>query len=360
MNLRFATPRLLAGVGAVAVLVAMVIGAFVFGMLPLSGDVAVEPLPVKTGSGPALGPDRIAFVSDRDGDEEIYVMNADGSGMVQLTDNASDDRYPAWSPDGGRIVFTSDRGNDVEIYDMYVMNADGRGVEQLTDSCSNHAPAWSPDGGRFAFTSRGDIYVMNADGNGVVQLTGDPHESCAAVFFSDRDGDDFRELYRRNADGSVELFTDYDSMDWDSADWDPSWSPDSGRIVFQSHRDGDWDIYVMKADGTGVERLTGNEKLDWWPSWSPDGDRIAFTSKRDGDDEEIYVMNADGGGVVRLTDNEYKDSHPAWSLDGGRIAFSSYRDGGDGDWGIYVMNADGSGVVRLADGYGPAWSPLLD
>ena len=353
--------------GVLTVVVVAVIGVLVFGlrMLPFSGGAASAPV----GSIPDRDLDsvsgRIAFYSDRDGDDEIYVMNADGSDLAQLTENDSDDHDPAWSPDGGRIAFTSERDNDSEIYDIYVMNADGSGVEQMTDGCSNRSPAWSPDGGRIAFVSRGDIYVMNSDGSGVEQLTGKASASCEELFFSDRDGDGYGEAYIRNADGSVELFTDYESIDWDSADGGPSWSPDGDRIAFQSHRGGDDEIYVMNADGSGVEQLTDNDfPLDGGPSWSPDGGRIAFRSYRDGDLEiyrdgvmEIYVMNADGSGEQRLTYNEYEDYNPAFSPDGGRLLFLSDR---EGDNGIYVMNADGSGVVRLAEGHRPAWSPLLE
>ena len=260
----------------------------------------------------------------------------------------------------GRIAFVSDRDGDDEIY---VMNADGSGVEQLTDECSSNSPAWSPDGSRMAFGSRGGIYVMNADGSGMEQQTGNSRASCAEIFFSDRDGE--WAVYVRNADGSVELVRDYDSAT--PGDGGPVWSPDGGRIAFHSGRGGDGvGVYVMNADGSGVERLADTDNdfsLDVGVSWSPDGGQIAFVSNRDGDrtgfkmeDHEIYVMNADGSGVVRLTDDDEYDTEAAWSADGGRIAFYSRREGG----GIYVMNADGGGVVRLADGYSPAWSPLLD
>ena len=145
----------------------------------------------------------------------------------------------------------------------------------------------------------------------------------------------------------------------DNGAWDgsPAWSPDGGRIAFESTRDGNWEIYVMNADGTGVVRLTDDDAWDRSPAWSPDGGRIAFGSDRDGN-QEIYVMNADGTGVVRLTDNRASDYNPAWSPDGGRIAFGSDR---DGNWEIYVMNADGTGVVRLTNNtavdYFPTWSP---
>ena len=200
---------------------------------------------------------RIAFMSDRDGDHEIYIMNADGSGVLQLTDNDSGDWAPSWSPDGRRIAFYSDRDGDWEIY---VMNADGTGVVRLTDNDSaDIRQRWSPSGQRIAFSSDRDgdheIYIMNADGTGVVQLT---------------DNDDGDRL--------------------------PTFSPDGNRIAFSSDRDGDYEIYIMNADGTGVVQLTDNSSSDWVRSWSSDGGHISFNSYRDGEDGEIYVMNADGSG----------------------------------------------------------------
>lgn len=346
------------------VIAVVVVSVFVFRMFWSSEESE------SSGGNVVSPPPSIAFVSDRDGDAEIYVMNADGSGVEQLTDNEFGDYFPTWSPDGRRIAFISEREDDVQIHDIYVMNADGSGIEQLTDACNNVSPAWSPDGQRIAFQSRGDIYVMYADGSGVEQLTGEPSESCAEIFIADLDGDGDGNFYVRNENGSVELFTDYESLDWENVNWLPSWSPDGSRIAFSSYRDGDSEIYVMNADGGGVEQLTDNEIRDWLPSWSPDGGRIAFQSHRDGD-WDIYVMNADGSGVVRLNEDEYYDSFPAWSPSGDRIAFTSRR-GGDmgnyvmkasspsGDTGIYVINADGSGVERLGEGAMPAWSPLLD
>ena len=349
MNFRLAKSRLFVVVGALLVLVALIVGAFVLGILPLSGDAAVEP---------TLGPGRIAFVSDRDGDKEIYVMNADGSGMMQVTDNEFVDHSPAWSPDGGRIAFVSDRENDAEMYDIYVMNADGSGVEQLTDGCSNYRPAWSPDGDRIAFTSRGYIYVMNADGSGVELLIGTPSESCAYVFVSERDGE--AAYYIRNADGSVEPYElDWDSWHRNSVYGAPKWSPDGSRIALRSVRGGQFGVYVMNADGSGLEELSWSDvTFVRGVGWSPDGDRVAFGAALGYyDDAEIYVVNADGSGVAPLTENEYFDFDPVWSPDGSRIAFSSER---DGVTGIYVMNVDGSGVVRLGEGRSPAWSPLLE
>ena len=265
---------------------------------------------------PTTAGDRIAFQSNRDGNWEIYVMNADGSGVTNLTNNSDHDVAPAWSPDGKRIAFRSDRDGNWEIY---VMNADGSGVTRLTnDSARDSSPAWSPDGRRIAFRSDRDgnweIYVMNADGSGVTNLT------------NDSASDDF-----------------------------PGWSPDGKRIAFDSDRDGNREIYVMNADGSGVTRLTNDSASDNSPAWSPEGRRIAFESYRDGN-WEVYVMNTDGSGVTNLT-----NAHgigPNWSPEGRRITFRSDR---DGNFEIYVMNADGSGVANLTNDsaldINPAWSP---
>ena len=251
-------------------------------------------------SSPDWSPDgrRIAFHSTRDGPFEVYVMNADGSGVSRLTHNDAFDDLPAWSPDGRRIAFSSNRDGNTEIY---VMNADGSAVTRLTDNDAfDGPPAWSPDGTRIAFATRRDgnteIYVMNADGSGAIRLT-------------DNDVDDVT----------------------------PAWSPDGLRIAFASGHRANLDIYVMNVDGSGVTRLTHNDVGDLFPDWSPDGSRIAFHSNRDGS-WEVYVINADGSSVTRLTGNDSDDLSPDWSPDGRGIAFHSKR---DGNREIHVMNATG-------------------
>ncbi|MCJ7472022.1 MAG: PKD domain-containing protein [Actinobacteria bacterium] len=271
--------------------------------------------------------DKIAFSSIRDGDdEEIYIMNPDGSDVTQLTDNDHLDFAPCWSPDSSRIAFSSNRDGDVEIY---IMDSDGSNQVQLTDNDSDDVnPSFSPDGSSIAFCSGGtadwgdfegfagfEIYTMNTDGSDVTQLTDNDH-----------------------------------------VDFAPCWSPDSSRLAFCSDRDGDFEIYTMNPDGSGVTQLTDNDYSDWYPSFSPDGSRIAFVLWRD-ENSEIYIMNADGSGVQQLTDNDYNDWTPSFSPDGSRIAFSSDR---DGDEEIYTMNPDGSDVTQLTDNdyidAVPSWS----
>ena len=142
-----------------------------------------------------------------------------------------------------------------------------------------------------------------------------------------------------------------------ATDRDPAWSPDCARIAFTSNRTGDSEIFVMNSDRSGRQRLTHSGGADTSPAWSPDGTRIAFTSNRTGD-AEIFVMNADGGGVSRLTKRPARDRAPAWSPDGGRIAFESDHGASINVW---TMNVSGGGLTRLTGGAPrslfPAYSP---
>ena len=260
---------------------------------------------------------RIAFESTRNGNSDIYVINADGTDLRQLTVHPEWDHAPAWSPDGQRIAFHSLRDGNWEIY---VMNTDGSGVTRLTNQLERDwLPSWSPDGKQIAFESHrdgnGNVYVMNSDGTNVRRLT--------------------------------------DHSDWDG--W-PTWSQHGWQLAFFSDRGANGDIYVMASDGTNVTRLTDSPEWDEEPAWMPNGPRIAFSSARDGN-REIYLMTADGEGLTRITDHPASDSKPAWSPDGQGIAFESDR---DGNWEIYVMGRDGRSPMRLTnsdsyDGW-PSWT----
>jgi Tol biopolymer transport system component len=174
-------------------------------------------------------------------------------------------------------------------------------------------------------------------------------QSSRIVFHSNRDGN--YEIYVMDADGSgqTRLTSNSDS------DSSPAWSPDRSKIAFQSSRDGNWEIYVMDADGTDQTRLTNDPAFDGRPAWSADGSKIAFQSDRDGN-HEIYVMKADGSGQTNLSNSAAHDTGPAWSPDGSKIAFTSNR---DGNYEIYVMDADGTNQDRLitnsADDGSPDW-----
>jgi len=268
-----------------------------------------------------VGNGKIAFQSERDGNAEIYVMNPDGSGQTNLTNNSANDFDPAWSPDGSKIAFTTNRDVPPEIY---VMNADGSGQTRLTNNSAHDGqPAWSPDGSKI-------------------------------VFMSDRDGNN--EIYVMNADGTAQTRLTNNS----TFDGEPAWSPDGSKIAFSSRRDNPVadEIYVMNADGTGQTNLSNNPADEGESAWSPDGSKIVFRSNRDGN-FEIYVMNTDGTAQTRLTNNSTFDGDSAWSPDGSKIAFASQR---DGNREVYVMNPDGTGQTRLTNilggDYQPAWQRI--
>ena len=244
---------------------------------------------------PALSPDgeRIAFSSDRDGDYEIYVMNVDGTGVVeQLTDRGSTDRFPSWSPGGERIAFSSNRSEFLGIsttddYEIYVINADGTGVvDQLTDNDTFESrPSWSPDGNQITFysdrneilgiatTNDYEIYVMDADGSNLRQLTdndvvvSDTHPSWSPsgdrIAFSSNSDGDFDIWMIDVEDRSLTQLTD-NSV----SDSYPSWSPDGNRVAFASDSDGDFDIWVIDANGSNLQKMTDNSVYDGQPSWA--------------------------------------------------------------------------------------------
>jgi Tol biopolymer transport system component len=273
-------------------------------------------------------PPELAFVSDRDGDGEIYTIRVDGRGLRKLTDNRFADTNPAWSPDGARIAFTSNRHGNEELY---VMDSDGRNVKRLTrNRAADYSPAWSPDGRRIAFVRRagasgGEVFVISADGTGPA---------------------------RRISPRAVR----------DHGSYSPDWSGSAGNlIVFSSAAltPENAELYVVRPDGTGLRRLTftrGDAETlgdDGFPAWSPDGRRIAFTSNRT-NDNEIWIMAASGQGQRRLAGLRGRDDlFPTWSQDGRRLAFSS-RDG-LGRAAVYLVGADGRGLRRLTAGDEPSW-----
>jgi len=292
--------------------------------------IVCAPLPRITG--------RLAFVTERDGNSEIYAVNADGTDPVRLTTNTAADEGPAWSPDGKRIAFVSNRdsgGEPLGGSNIYTMDADGSNVVRLTFGSFNSGPSWSPDGRKIVFSGLRDgqhgIFVMSVDNPTTITNVG-------------------------HARG-------YQS--------DPAWSPDGSRIAFTS----DWrafdfvyDAYVAKADGSGISILfegpfssPDGPQFYFQPAWSPDGGKIAvvvcaYVSDTCHPNSSVSVANADGSGLRSLVQTD-GSARPAWSPHAGVIAFGSRSCRTCQRSLQYMWVTTGQSGVITANGHSPSWRP---
>ena len=251
---------------------------FLTGVIVLSalftGSCAVPAANYKASGLPSL----LAFSSDRYQTVHIYTVKPDGTDLMYTsTDNQTFDGFPCWSPDGTRIVFST---NDPDNYEIWSMKADGS--DRRTGIGWNSVPTWSPDGSKILFST-------TREGNPVAPV-----------------------LYTMNPDGSDQKrFGFIFAVEGTS----PDWSPVTNKIVFVKGSAAKGDIWVMDAGflfpGLTAKKLTDNLDNNRNPVWSPDGKQIAYVSDTYGNDD-IFIMNADGTNVRRVTYDKSNENHPTW------------------------------------------------
>jgi TolB protein len=272
---------------------------------------------------PGVASTEITFVSDRSGQPEIFVMDADGSSQRQATRNRTINAFPTWSPDGREIVYMSyvfERSPHLFRLVRGGSARAGRILEGLDPKIPVYRGVYDPSGRRLAVVVSMDgapeIYVVDADGRNPRRLTRSP-----------------------------------------AIDVSPSWSPDGEQIAFVSDRAGAPNVYVMRADGSDVRRITYDGGYNTAPAWSPDGRWIAYEVRVAG---QFDIWLTDPGGRVNapLVTHPRTDEHPTWAPDGRKLAFHSARRGGPD---IYVIDVDGENLRPITQGPGksttPSWGP---
>ncbi|MEN8152646.1 MAG: DUF5050 domain-containing protein [Acidobacteriota bacterium] len=247
---------------------------------------------------------KIVYVSNRDKNKEIYIMDYDGKRPRRITYNNYIDLMPSWSVDKEKILYTSYKKGSPDLFQFNLYS--GRN-EVISSGGVNYRADWALDENKVVYTS------------------------------SKRDKN--AEIYVRFMDSGKEKRLTYNHI----IDSSPCWSPNGNEIAFTSQRGGTPQIYVMNSDGTNVRRVTYEGTYHDNPAWSPDGSRIAYVSRIEGR-FDIYLLNIKNNSISKLTENSGRNENPTWSPDSRHIIFSSNR---SGFYQLYSMDYDGSNLKKL-------------
>ena len=288
----------------------------------LARTVSDEIVEAFTGT-PGCAATEIAFVSDRSGYREVYVMDADGRNVRAATESRSIKSFPSWLPDAEGILYTSyTKGGQSDLY------LTSRGAVRAGRLFPGVLPGLSKFRGVFGPT--GDYLAVVASHVGQTEIY-TIHRSSGR-------------LTRLTNNAAIEV--------------GPSWSPDGKLIAFVSDRSGSPQIYTMNADGSGLKRITFNGHYNTSPAWSPDGKWIAYET-RVGGQFDIWLVDPTGTTAVPLITNPRSDEAPTWSPDSRKIAFTSTR---RGHADIYVVDRNGENLQQLTrrqgDNLSAAWGPF--
>jgi len=266
---------------------------------------------------------KVAFVSDKTGKKEIYVMDYDGHNPIKVTSKFSHAMSPGWSADGKQIAFTAvtKNGKNVRNHNLFVYDLPTGKINMLSNRQGiNSGSVFSPVGKQLALT-------MSFPGNAEIFLM-DPVSKV------------------------VQRITNSFGLDVD-----PSWSPDGKWLAFVSDRSGRPMVYKMEASGANVQRLTYAGYYNATPSWSPAGNKLAFAGW-DAGKFDIFIMNTDGTNIERLTKSMGNNEDPDFAPDGYFIVYSSNR---KGKKNLYITNVDNTTHRQITSDFGncesPRWSP---
>ena len=267
----------------------------------------------------------IAFYSDRDGNKEVYLMDADGSNQRAITGHQSISLSPDWSPTGREIAYVSYFSG---VPGIYLVNVEsGVKTPVLTSGSLNISPSFSPDGRRIVFAR--SVGAGNSE-----------------IFVCDRDGSNMRQLTHSSG-----------------IDTNPEWNPSGQRIAFTSSRTGSPQVYLMDSEGANLRRVTFDGDYNDGASWSPDGTRLVYASRRRGS-FDIAVADVVTLESRLLTNGGGSHETPTFSPDGKRITFTTKRSAGrENRTQVYIMDADGGNVrqvTREGNNFGPAWSGFFN
>ncbi len=246
---------------------------------------------------------KVVFVSSRDGNSEIYIMDYDGKRVRRITYNDYIDVLPSWSADNEKVLYTSYKKNNPDLYMFHIYTGK---TEVISSSKANYAADWSKEGDKLVYTStktgNAEIYVKNMKTGKEKRLTFNP-----------------------------------------TIDTTPCWSPTGTEIAFTSQRSGTPQIYIMDSEGTNVRRITHDGSYHDSPAWSPEGTRLAYVSRIE-NRFDIYVYNLKDNTIIKLTEESGRNENPTWSPDGRHLIFASNR---TGSYQLYSIDYDGDNLKQL-------------